>query len=406
MKSHFKCVLLFIVFTSITSTVIAQERDESSLDSIFKSLDEYGRFESVKARAEKGNHHAQNDLAWIYLLGKEVDTNFAEAVRWFCIAAGNGNKWAQGTISEYYWTGQGLQQNYDSAFFWMEKAADASNPRSQAQMAIHVFANAKNSTDSATAYMWSRLAYLSKYKDTDKLRDSLASKMTPAQLSMGDSLSIDYLTNNLARGDSDSMIYIRNLAEAGQAIGDYRLGKTMFFDLSTDSLKREGKRLISKAAEKGYAPAEFDLGELYFMGLTPFQTNYDSAFQWYRKAAEKGNHDARMRLAYLYNWGQGTKKDRKAAKTIYQSLAAEGNYKAMRWLADYYWGDSPIKKDKVIAYALFTAAKTRGMGVHAETVAELKSKLSSEEISRSAALTADLLDSTKVKATVEGFDKE
>ena len=63
-----------------------------------------------------------------------------------------------------------------------------------------------------------------------------------------------------------------------------------------------------KAAEKGVANAQYDLGTMYVIGQGVSQ-NYQEAESWFRKAAEKGDARAQIKLGRMYAEGQGVSQD-------------------------------------------------------------------------------------------------
>ena len=63
-----------------------------------------------------------------------------------------------------------------------------------------------------------------------------------------------------------------------------------------------------KAAEQGFAPAQFSLGLCYVHGKGVPQ-DFAQALAWYGKAAQQKNSDALLNLAFLYHNGQGVPKD-------------------------------------------------------------------------------------------------
>ena len=63
-----------------------------------------------------------------------------------------------------------------------------------------------------------------------------------------------------------------------------------------------------KAAEQGYANAQYNLGVMYDNGEGVPQ-DYQEAMSWYRKAAEQGNASAQYNLGVSYANGQGVPQD-------------------------------------------------------------------------------------------------
>ncbi len=84
---------------------------------------------------------------------------------------------------------------------------------------------------------------------------------------------------------------------------------------------REAVKWYRKAAEQGYAKAQYNLGSMYDMGLGVPQ-DYEEAVKWYRKAAEQGYAESQRRLGYAYERA----KDREEAAKWYQKAAEQGDY--------------------------------------------------------------------------------
>ncbi len=75
-----------------------------------------------------------------------------------------------------------------------------------------------------------------------------------------------------------------------------------------------------KAAEQGYAEAQFNLGLMYFEGQGVPQ-DYAEAVRWHRKAAEQGYARAQFLLGMMYFLGQGVPED-EAQAHMWINLAA------------------------------------------------------------------------------------
>ena len=63
--------------------------------------------DALRARAEQGDAGAQADLGLMYVSGRGVLQDFAEAVRWYRLAAEQGNGAAQGSLGLMYHAGRG-----------------------------------------------------------------------------------------------------------------------------------------------------------------------------------------------------------------------------------------------------------------------------------------------------------
>ena len=59
-----------------------------------------------------------------------------------------------------------------------------------------------------------------------------------------------------------------------------------------------------KAAEQGYAGAQYNLGLMYYHGKGVSQ-DYEEAASWVRKAADQGDAAAQNNLGSMYREGKG-----------------------------------------------------------------------------------------------------
>lgn len=73
--------------------------------------------------AEKGNAIAQNAIGAMYENGKGVQKDSAKSIEWFEKAAAQGNASAQSSLGVAYNIGQGVPQNYAKSMEWFQKAA-------------------------------------------------------------------------------------------------------------------------------------------------------------------------------------------------------------------------------------------------------------------------------------------
>jgi hypothetical protein len=84
-----------------------------------------------------------------------------------------------------------------------------------------------------------------------------------------------------------------------------------------------------KAADQGYAAAQYNLGALYKNGWGVRQ-DYAAAASWYRKAADQGYADAQFYLGNMYYNGEGFPQDYISAQMWFYLAAAGGRQDAER----------------------------------------------------------------------------
>ncbi len=89
----------------------------------------------------------------------------------------------------------------------------------------------------------------------------------------------------------------------------------------------ESVRYIQMAAEKGYAPAQCELGGMYGKGRGVPQ-DWDKSFHWSLLAANQGYAAAQYRVGQAYSYGRGVDKDIDQAFIWYKKSADVGFHRA------------------------------------------------------------------------------
>ena len=82
-----------------------------------------------------------------------------------------------------------------------------------------------------------------------------------------------------------------------------------------------------RAAEQGYADAQFNLGLMYANG-EGVEKDMAQAVELFKKAAEQGHVDAQNNLGAMYFTGEGVDRDEKKAIEWFEKAAAQGNIDA------------------------------------------------------------------------------
>ena len=112
-------------------------------------------------------------------------------------------------------------------------------------------------------------------------------------------------------------------------------------------VKPDGKESIgwlTKAANQGHVPAEYELGRIYLYGRG-IPIDYAQALIWERKAAEKGDPRAQRDLAFMYERGFGVAADPAKAAEWNQKAAMQGNAEAQLHLAKALDEGAGVNKD-------------------------------------------------------------
>ena len=103
------------------------------------------------------------------------------------------------------------------------------------------------------------------------------------------------------------------------------------------------------------ADAQYRLGDLYERGVGVTR-DFETAADWYRKAAANAHAGAQFALAELYQDGRGVDKSPEAAWLWYQQAAETGSARAQYHVANVYMTGKGVERDLVQAYVWFTRA--------------------------------------------------
>jgi hypothetical protein len=144
-------------------------------------------YKEFKPLADQGLAEAQYILGLMCQAGQGVPKDYAEVVKWFRQAAEQGFPPAQRELGGLYANGQGVPQYHAEAIKWYRKAAEQGDDEAQFELGWAYADGNSVPQDFIQAYMWFDLAaahvndtYAEDYaKD---FKDSLAEKMTPAQI--------------------------------------------------------------------------------------------------------------------------------------------------------------------------------------------------------------------------------
>lgn len=167
-------------------------------------------------------------------------------------------------------------------------------------------------------------------------------------------------------------------AKQGNEVGQYNVGQFCRTARGTSKDITEAIRWYLKSAEQGYEDAKTRLSEL---GLTPIKVDssltadqlnskgvdfhnekkdYNSAFQYYLKAEEKGSFYAAYNLGQLYYYGNGVKEDKPEAVKWYRKAAERGYVDAQQKLGYCYDTGNGVTENDYEAVKWYRKAVEQG----------------------------------------------
>jgi TPR repeat protein len=121
----------------------------------------------------------------------------AAAVRKIMVRAEHGDARAQAMLGFMYANGHGVPQSYDVAVNWYLQSAEQGDPEGQYLLGLMYDKGLGIHIDVVKAYKWLNLAAahapLQSRETFLNMRNAVASKMTPAQIEVGQRLALDFI---------------------------------------------------------------------------------------------------------------------------------------------------------------------------------------------------------------------
>ena len=158
-----------------------------------------------------------------------------------------------------------------------------------------------------------------------------------------------------AQADGDverAMAQVRSRAAAGDVVAQFSLGSMLYY--GEDQLP-QAIDWFRKAAAQGYAPAEFQMGQLYDFGFG-VTADAEQSFVWYRKAAEHGSAAAQRAVGDFYRRGRGVIANPAEAVRWYRRAADGDDLRAQYQLGQMNFDGTGTTRDYVSAYVWFDIA--------------------------------------------------
>ncbi len=171
-----------------------------------------------------------------------------------------------------------------------------------------------------------------------------------------------------SQNQKEAVRYYRKAAEKGEAFAQFNLGVCYQYGKGVEKDGKEAVRWYRLAAEQGLAVAQCNLGVCYQNGIG-VEKDAKEAVHWYRLPAEQGHAVAQNNLAFLYLYGIGVEKDEKESVRWCRLAAEQGPAVAQGNLAFYYYNGYGIEKDEKEALRWSRLAAEQG---HASALQNLK----------------------------------
>jgi len=181
-------------------------------------------------------------------------------------------------------------------------------------------------------------------------------------------------------GQTTALAKLRNKAEAGDPVAQNNLA--LYLSKQPNPEFSEIVKWLSLAANQGYAPAQFGLGNQYVLG-NGVEMNPEKALDWYHRAAEQDHPEALYRLAGMYVQGKGVAADPQAGLKWGRRAAECGHAKAQFSLGMDYYEGKLLKQDFVEAHKWVSLAKRSGYSEANPLLREIELFMTPKQITQS-----------------------
>lgn len=253
--------------------------------------------------------------------------------------ANAGDAHAQAQMGGAYFRGQGVEHDAAKALSWLEKSAAGGSSEGQYLLGQTLAINAKSGSDFLKAAGW--------------FKKSADQGCLPALL---------YLGLYTQRGNG-----VPKNAEAGIV-------------------------MVTKAAEAGYAQAQYILGTIMITGDEGVAKAPRAGFNWIKRAADAGDSVAQISLATLYLEGTGTDKNPKEGIAQLQAVISKGDEQsptAAYSLGWYYMEGKGVSVDNVRALELMLIAANSHISDSEARVKKITNELPKQKLATSCSVYMD-----------------
>ena len=229
--------------------------------------------------------HAGHDGAmwWLgdcYRDGQGTEEDISEAIKWYEKSAELNNQYAMCKLGVLYDIGKGVSENQVLAAQWYRKSAEAGNPEAMCYLAMDYEYGVGVEQDDEEARIWYQ-------KAADKGDADAECRMGEYYYDAGDYAKARYWYKRAADQGNGKAMNMQGVLRSSEEYGLYNESKAVEY--------------FRQSAEAGYGWGMYNLARCYESG-NGVQENFDSAWDWYVKAAGEGIQEAKKWLCkYIIN---------------------------------------------------------------------------------------------------------
>jgi len=288
-------------------TVISKDPKNSVLDQEIENMlkNDFSSINDRELQLILGNAYNKD-------IGGGIAQDYAEAVRWYRLAADQGNVTAQFNVGVMFYNGTGVAQDYTEAMRWYRLAADQGHALAQYYLGLMFQHSLGVKKDNVEAVRWYRLAADQGHAD--------------AQANLG-------VVEEKAEAERLYLLAVNQ----GHADAQYKLGLMLINGEGVAKDNEEAMIWFHLAADQGHVDAQYVLGSM-LSNREGVEKDYEEAMIWFRLAADQGNVLAYYELGMMFMNGKGVEKDNAEAMKWFR-LAADQGYKQAIFLLNHLLKD-------------------------------------------------------------------
>uniref|UniRef100_A0A7S4UA39 Uncharacterized protein n=1 Tax=Guillardia theta TaxID=55529 RepID=A0A7S4UA39_GUITH len=268
--------------------------------------------------AARGDAAAQVALGQLYYFGaRGIEQNYAEALRWYELAAEQGDPNALGHIGNMYVQGIHVEPNNETALKYFRQGAEKGNGIAINGLGyMHLYGMGLPQSSSEAVKLFSNAAE----------QGNLEARFNLGALYVGgQGVSKDYVK---------ALYYFSLAANRGHMLALYNLAMMHLNGFGTPRSCPNAVQFLKSVAERGSWGLRIQNGyKLYRMG------KIDPSFLLYSEASELGYEVAQANVAFLYDLEETrlTSGKRSKALNAFELSAQQGNSAAELKIGDYYY---------------------------------------------------------------------
>lgn len=246
----------------------------------------------------------------------------ALAYKYYRMAAEAGNARAMAEVGHRLYDGIGVEKNVEESDVWYKRAAEAGDP---AAMRVVAF----RSDDDAEKFKYFKLsAELLKpsLNKTDSIKQTAINYATGKGTDKDVAKAEEWLAKLDDNDAASTRAQISNLT--GETIWLEKAAET-----SVDAMIQMAERFVlkddfataltwyKKAAANGSADAMSIIGDIFYIGENGVEQSYETAFEWYNRAARHNHNMAKIKATLMIYRGRGVKQDLQRAFRNFDKLS-------------------------------------------------------------------------------------